>query len=457
MTNESGCIEGELLRHTQDQLREIAADILRQAKALGATDAATEVAERDGRSVSVRQGKTETIGFSRDDSVSVTVYIGKRKGQAAAGDFSASAIRETVEAAIDIARFTANDETAGLADADLLEQSPRDLDLYHPYDLTPAEAAEIACRAEQAAFAASSDVAGSDGASVRSIHSQFVLASSNGFIGGYPVSTHAINCAVIAGKGERMQRGGWSAQRTRRDDLDTAESVGRCAGLRASARLDARRIKTCKVPVLYEAPQALGLLAAFANAVGGAALYRRESFLADSLGKTVFADHIRIDEDPHLPRESGSAPFDREGVRTLRRAIVEDGAVCGYFLTTYPARKLGMRSTGSAGGPYNLSLRSARTSSTDDFDTMLGMLGTGVLVTETMGQGINPMTGDYSLGAAGFWVEDGVIQYPVEEFTVAGNLNEMFRTTVAVGADQYVRGNLRSGSVLIEEMTIAGV
>jgi PmbA protein len=442
--------------HTQDELKEIASDILRHAKSLGGTDAATEISEGDGLSVSVRRGEVETIEHNRDKMVGVTVFIGNKRGNASTSDFSSQALKDTVAAAYNIARFTAEDDCAGLAEAELLETEPRDLDLYHPWNLSADEAVEIARRAEDAAFATDPQIKNSEGASVSAQHSQFVLATSRGFLAGYPYSRHYIACAPIAGSGRNMQRDDWYTSTRSAEQLADPEAVGRYAAQRALARIGARGLDTRKVPVLFEAPLAAGLLGAFVQATSGGALYRKTSFLVDSLGKPVFAPHVQIVEDPHVPRAMGSAPFDEEGVRTRQRSVVKDGVVEGYFLSTYSARKLGMQTTGNAGGSHNLSLLSSNTRAEDDFEEMLRKLGTGLLLTELMGQGVNYVTGDYSRGASGFWVENGKIQYPVEEITVASTLQEMFRHVVAIGADTITRGTKQTGSVLIERMTIAG-
>ncbi|HKT98531.1 MAG TPA: metalloprotease PmbA [Paraburkholderia sp.] len=442
--------------HTQDELKEIASDILRHAKALGASDAATEISEGDGLSVSVRRGEVETIEHNRDKSVGVTVYIGNKRGNASTSDFSAQALKDTVAAAYNIARFTADDDCAGLAEPDLLETAPRDLDLYHPWSLTADEAVEIARRAEDAAFATDRRVTNSEGASVSAQHSQFVLATSGGFMHGYPYSRHYIACAPIAGTGRSMQRDDWYTSRRSASELALPEAVGRYAAERALSRLNARGLDTRKVPVLFEAPIAAGLLGAFVQATSGGALYRKTSFLVDSLGKPVFAPHIQVVEDPHVARAAGSAPFDEEGVRTQWREVVKDGVVQGYFLSSYSARKLGMQTTGNAGGSHNLRLQSSLTNPEDDFEEMLRKLGTGLLLTELMGQGVNFVTGDYSRGASGFWIENGEVSRPVHEITVAGNLRQMYRGIVALGDDVDRRGAIHCGSVLIDEMTIAG-
>jgi PmbA protein len=442
--------------YTQAQLSEMASDVLRVARELGATDAATEISEGSGLSVTVRKGQVETIEQNRDKVVGVTVMIGKRRGNASTSDFSAAALRATAEAAYNIARFTAEDDCAGLAEEELLERDPQDLDLFHPWTVDAEQCIDIARRSEAAALAVSPRIRNSDGASVSAQHSQFVLATSRGFMGGYPYSRHFISCAPIAGSGSGMQRDDWYSSKRDPAALTAPEDIGRYAAERALARLSARKLTTRRCPVLFEAPLAAGLLGAFVQAVSGGALYRKSTFLYDTLGKPVFGPHIDIQERPHVPGAMGSAPFDEEGVKTHARQVVRDGVVEGYFLSTYSARKLGMRTTGNAGGSHNLALTSKLTQPGDDFNAMLAKLGTGLLVTELMGQGVNYVTGDYSRGASGYWVENGVIQYPVEEITIAGNMAEMFQQIVAVGADTLVRGTKETGSILIEQMTIAG-
>jgi PmbA protein len=442
--------------HTQDQLKTLALDILRYAKELGSTDAAVEVAEGDGLSVNVRHQQIDTIEHNRDKSAGVTVFIGACRGSASTSDFSQQALRDTVAAAYNIARFTAQDPCAALAESELLELAPPELDLYHPWSISVEQAVELAQRAEQAALDADPHIRNSEGAGVSVQHSQFVLATSRGFLGGYPSSRHSLSCSPIAGSGDQMQRDGWYSVQCRPEDLAAPEAIGRYAAQRALARLGARSLETRKCPVLFEAPLAAGLLGAFVQGVSGGALYRKTSFLVGSLGKQIFPAHIEIIEDPHVKRGAGSSPFDGEGVRTRRRQVVSGGVVEGYFLSTYSARKLGMQTTGNAGGSHNLALRSLKAHPTDDFSAMLKKLGTGLLVTEVMGQGVNYVTGDYSRGAAGYWVENGTIQYPVEGITIASRLQDMFERMVAVGADTFIRGNKETGSVLIEEMTIAG-
>ncbi|WP_136419350.1 metalloprotease PmbA [Herbaspirillum sp. ST 5-3] len=446
--------------HSQDQLRQLAQDVLRFAKEKGATHAAVEISEGNGLAVTVRKGKIETIEQNKDKGIGVTVYMGQdrhiRRGDASTSDFSQRSLQDTVEAAYNIARFTAEDDCAGLPDAEMLEMNPRDLQLCYPWLISTEEAVEIAQRCEAAAFAVDKRITNSEGASVYAQQSHFVAANTRGFMGGYPYSRHTISVAPIAGKGGNMQRDDWYSSTRDPKKLSKPEDIGRYAAERALARLNGRKLDTRKCAVLFEAPLAAGLLGSFVQAISGGALYRKSSFLLDSLGKQVFSPHIQIVEDPHVIGAVGSSPFDEEGVKTARRDVVKDGVVQGYFLSTYSARKLGMKTTGNAGGSHNLSLVSSLTRPADSFKEMLKKLDTGLLVTELMGQGVNYVTGDYSRGASGYWVEKGVIQYPVEEITIAGNLKEMFLQIAAIGADTLTRGTKETGSILIENMTVAG-
>ena len=442
--------------HTQDQLRELARDVLAFAKEMGGTDAAVEISEGSGLSVSVRRGKIETIEQNKDKGMGVTVYIGQKRGNASTSDFSPAALRATVDAAYNIARFTAEDDCAGLADADMLEMSPRDLRLCYPWLITTEQAVELAKRAEDAAFGVDPRITNSEGGSVHAQQSHFVSANSRGFIGGYPFSRHTLSVAPIAGKGAKMQRDDWYTSVRDAQHMAAPEAVGRYAAERALARLNARKLDTRTCPVLFEAPLAAGLVGSFVQAVSGGALYRKSTFLLDSLGTEVFPSHIQMLEDPHQEGAVGSAPFDEEGVRTVRREVVKNGVVQGYFLSSYSARKLGMKTTGNAGGSHNLTMSSNLTEPGDDFAGMIRKMGRGLLVTELMGQGVNYVTGDYSRGASGFWVENGEIQYPVEEITIAGNMKDMFQKIVGVGNDVLTRGNKQSGSILIESMVVAG-
>jgi len=442
--------------HSRARFEEITQSVLQQAAGLGATAAATDVSESSGLSVNVRKGKVETIEQTRDKGLGVTVYVGTRRGHASTSDFSSKAVTQTVKAAFEIARFTGEDPFAGLPDPDTLARSHVDLDLFHPWLIDAEAAVALACRMEGAAFATSPAIRNSEGASVSVSHGHFVSANSLGFSDGYPYSRHSIACSPIAQRGRAMQRDDWYSSARHPDRLADPEAVGRYAAERALARLGARKLGTRKVPVLFESPLACGLIGHFVQAVSGAALYRKASFLVDSLGTQVFAPGVDIREDPLQPGEFGSTPFDDEGVVTRARDVVRGGVVQGYFLSTYSARKLGMKTTGSAGGAHHLRMTASGTRARDDLPAMLRKLGTGLFVTELMGHGVNNVTGDYSRGASGYWVEDGVIQYPVEEITVAGNLRDMFRGIAAVGADEVSRGARRCGSVLIEQMAVAG-
>ncbi|WP_428417628.1 metalloprotease PmbA [Methylibium sp.] len=445
--------------HSRAQFEQLIDDTLAVARGLGASDAAAEVSEGAGLSVSVRKGETETVERNRDKSLGVTVYLGQRRGNASTSDFSRAALEQTVRAAYDIARFTAEDPAAGLPDAaDLAtpEEAARDLDLYHPWAMDAAGAIELALRCESAAFATDRRVTNSDGCGVSVQQSHFMAGNSRGFRGGYASSRHSLSVAPIAGRGNDMQRDAWYSSMRDAADLASPEAVGRYAAERTLARLKGRKIATCEVPVLFESTLAAGLLGAYVQATSGGALYRKATFLADCLGKPVFPDHVDIDEQPHLPKGKASAPFDDEGVRTRARRVVAAGHAEGYFLSSYSARKLGMHTTGHAGGSQNLTLTSRLTAPGDDLDAMLRKLGRGLFVTELMGQGVNYVTGDYSRGAAGYWVEGGRIVHPVHEITIAGSLGEMLRRIVAVGADAYTMGGKTIGSVLIERLKIAG-
>jgi PmbA protein len=450
---------GSGFAYSRETFQQMVEDVLALARAAGATDAAVEVSEGTGLSVSVRKGDLENVERNRDKSLGVTVYVGQRRGGASTSDFSPAALRRTVQAAFDIARYTAEDPAAGLPDAQDLAtpaEAALDLDLFHPWTIDAATAAELARRCEQAAFDTDRRITNSEGAGVSAQQSHFWAGNSRGFRGGYASSRHGVSVAPIAGRGKAMQRDSWYTSMRDAADLASPEVVGRYAAERALARLHARRVPTADVPVLFEAPLAAGLLGSFVQAVSGGSLYRKASFLVDSLGQPVFAPHIDVHEDPHVHKGKGSAAFDDEGVRTHARAVVSGGTLEGYFLGSYSARKLGMRTTGNAGGSHNLSLTSRLTRPGDDLPAMLRRLGTGLFVTELMGQGVNGVTGDYSRGASGYWVERGRIVHPVEEVTIAGNLREMFRAIVAVGADVYTYGSKAVGSVLVERMKVAG-
>ncbi|MCC2597037.1 metalloprotease PmbA [Pusillimonas sp. MFBS29] len=444
------------IAQNQARFRELVSEALSHAKALGASDATAEVSESRGLSVSVRNNDIETVEQTRDRSLDVTVFAGQRRGSASTSDFSPEALRETVAAAWHIASYTAADPAAGLPEAGLLATEFPDLSLHHPWDISAEGAAELAIQAERAANKTSKLITNTDGASVDTYEGHFVLGNSRGFMGGYPYSRHSLSVAPIAGRGANMQRDYWYTTARAASDLADPAAVGRYAAERTLARLSARRIKTGRFPVLFEAPLAIGLLGALVQATSGGALYRKASFLLDSLGRQVLADHLDVTENPHIPGAMGSSAFDSEGVRTAARDVVVAGALQGYFLSTYTARKLNMQTTGNAGGSHNLSLTSRLTRPDDDFRAMLKKMDTGFLVTELIGQGVNYVTGDYSRGAFGYWVKGGEIQHAVQEVTIAGNLADMLRQIVAVGADTITRGSKTTGSILIEQMAIAG-
>ncbi len=434
------------------RLEGLVRDILAEARAQGASEAEAGVSFEAGLSVTVRLGEVETLEYHRDRGLGVTVYFGQRKGSASTSDISSAAIRETVRAACGIARYTAEDPCAGLADAERMAAEIPDLDLYHPWDVSAEQAIELARECEDTARAADPRITNSEGASVSSHRGLRVYSNSNGFIGGYPSTRHSISCTVIGQQGESMQRDYWYSVAREHGGLESPAAIGRRAAERTLRRLGGRKLSTCRVPVLFVPEMARSLLGHFVGAIRGGSLYRKASFLVDHLGKEIFPSHVHIHEQPHLKRALGSAPFDNEGVATQARDVVQAGRLDGYVLDSYSARKLGMQTTGNAGGVHNLTIEPGGL----DFEGMLSQMGTGLLVTELMGQGVSIITGDYSRGAAGFWVEDGEIRYPVEEITVAGNLRDMFRQLVAVGNDVDVRGNIRTGSWLIESMTVAG-
>ena len=433
-------------------LSSIVEQVLARAREKGATGCEAEASEGYGSTVTVRRGDVETIEYNRDKGMSVSVYIGRKKGYASTSDFSAKAIADTTDAALSIARFTAEDEAAGLADPELLCKDAPDLDLFHPWDLAVEDAVRMAKEAEAAAFRLDKRIINSEGASVSAQQHQFAMGSSLGFRGAMRTSRHYLSCSVIAGEGDQMQRDDWYSSQRAAADLASPESIGDYAGRRALARLRSRKISTRQSPVLFEAPLASGLIGQFVSAASGGNLYRKSSFLLDSLGQQVFSPFVNILERPHVPRGQASGYFDDDGVATQDRDVIVDGVLQGYFLGTYSARKLGMRSTGNAGGNHNLIVQPGD----KDLVGLLKQMGTGLFVTELMGQGVNMVTGDYSRGAAGFWVEGGEIVHPVEEITIAGNLKDMLKSIVAIGNDVLSRGSRQCGSILVERMTIAG-
>jgi PmbA protein len=425
---------------------------LEEAKVLGASQAEAAITMDVGFSATARMGEVETIEYHRDRAMGVTVYFGTRKGSASTADLGPGALRETVAKACSIAKFTAEDPCAGLADPEELAREIRDLDLMHPWDITPEAACEMAINCEAAARAVDPRITNSDGASVTTHRGIRAYGNSHGFLAASPGTAHSISCAVLAVDDGHMERDYWYT--TQRDwrDLEDARSVGRRSGERALSRLGARKLGTTRAPVLFAPEVARGLIGHFVGAIRGGSQYRRSSFLLGAAGQHVFPRWLSISERPHLLKGLASAPFDQEGVATRDRELVSGGELMGYVLGSYSARKLGLRTTGNAGGTYNLLVHGRER----DFDAMLGLMGRGLLVTEMMGQGVNPVTGDYSRGATGFWVEDGQLAYPVHEITVAGNLKDMYGHIVDVGNDVDLRGGIRTGSILIEEMTVAG-
>ena len=426
---------------------------LEEARARGATQAEAAVSQDSGLSVGVRLGEVETLEHQRDRSMGITVYFGHRKGSASTADFSPDAVRATVAKACSIARFTAEDDCSGLAEAELMARSPPDLELNHPWNLSAERAIEIAKSCEAAALGFDARINNSEGASVATHQGLHVYGNTHGFIGGYPTTSHTVSCVVLAGTGEDMQRDYWYSTSRDWQELEDAEVIGRESARRTLARVGPRKLSTRRAAVLYLPEMARGLIGHFTGAIRGSSQYRQSSFLLNAAGEQVFPAGFSIGERPHLHKAMGSAPFDEEGVATRDRELVTDGVLTGYILSSYSARKLGLKTTGNAGGAHNLVVAPTATGGRE---AMLARLGTGLLVTELMGQGVNGVTGDYSRGAAGFWVENGAMQYPVAEITIAGNVRDMLKDIVAVGDDVDTRGGIRVGSVLIREMTIAG-
>ncbi|MNQ08832.1 peptidase PmbA [compost metagenome] len=433
-------------------LQEQVEAILAEARQQGATACEVAVSLEQGLSTSVRQGEVETVEFNRDRGFGITLYLGQRKGSASTSAQGAEAIRETVAAALAIARHASEDDCAGLADAALMARELPDLDLYHPWAITPEQAIEQALACEAAAFATDPRVTKADGTTLNTHLGCRVYGNSHGFVGGYASSRHSLSCVMIAEGEGQMQRDYWYDVSRIGSELASGESIGRRAAERAVSRLGARPVPTCEVPVLFAAELATGLFGHLLAAISGGNLYRKASFLEDALGQQLFPDWLSLDERPHLPRGMGSASFDGDGLATYAKPFVEGGRLVSYALGTYSGRKLGMPSTANAGGVHNLFVSHG----SEDQAALIRRMDRGLLVTELMGQGLNMVTGDYSRGAAGFWVENGVIQFPVQEVTIAGNLRDMFQGIVAVGSDLELRGNVRTGSVLIDKMMVGG-
>lgn len=433
-------------------LEDIVTRLLDEAKKRGATAAEVDVSLVNGLSATVRMGEVETLEHNKDRGVGITVYFGERKGSASTSDWRPEALVDVVAAACDIARYTAEDSFSGLAAKELMAFDYPDLDLSHPWPVTMEEAIVLATRCEAAALNFDNRICNSEGGTVSTHEGMRAYGNSHGFVGSYRSTRHSVSCAIIAESGETMQRDHWYTTARDAKLLDDVEEVGRTAAQRTVRRLDGRRLATTTVPVLYTPEVASGLLSHFIGAIRGDSLYRRSSFLLDSLGKTVFPKFVTLREEPHLRGALGSAPFDSEGVRTKARDIVTEGVIQGYVLDSYSARKLNMATTGNAGGVHNLSINSGNS----DYAGLIRQMHRGLIVTELMGQGVNKITGDYSRGAAGFWVENGEIAYPVEEITVAGNLRDIYADIVAVGNDVDTRRSIRTGSILIARMTVAG-
>jgi PmbA protein len=441
------------VRLAQQDLESIIERALEDARSRGASQAEAAVSQDTGLSVGVRLGEVETLEHQRDRSMGITVYFGQRKGSASTADFSMDAVRATVAKACSIARFTAEDPCSGLADAALMARAPMDLDLSHPWNVTADRAIEIAKSCEAAALEFDKRINNSEGASLATHQGLHVYGNTHGFLGGYPTTSHTLSCVVLAGTGDDMQRDYWYSSSRDWRELQDAEAVGRESARRTIARLGPRKLSTRRAPVLFVPELARGLIGHFVAAIRGSSQYRQSSFLLNSAGQQVFPGGFSIAERPHIPKGMGSAPFDDEGVATRDRELVADGVLSGYILSSYSARKLGLKTTGNAGGAHNLVVAPNLAGGKD---ALLSRLGRGLLVTELMGQGVNMVTGDYSRGAAGFWVENGSLQYPVAEITIAGNLREMLKGVTAVGDDVDTRGGTRVGSILLEEMTIAG-
>ena len=435
-----------------NDLENIVQELLDEATRLGATGAEAGLNIESGLSVTGRLGEVETIEHHRDQGLGITVYFGKRKGSASTTDLLPASIKETVKAACSIAGFASEDEYAGLPEAQMLATEFPELDLYHPWSLTTESAIELVLECEQAARSYDSLISNSEGATINSHQGISILGNTLGFLNSVQSTRHSLSCSVLGQKDESMQRDYWYSVARCADDLEAATLIGETAAKRTIQRLGGESLSTRQCPVIYAAEIAPGLIRHLISAISGGSLYRKASFLLEAKGTQIFPGFMHIHEQPLLPRAMGSSAYDSEGVATQTRDIVAGGVLKDYVLSTYSARKLDLQSTGNAGGVHNLTVDVGD----DDFDGLLRQMGTGLLVTEVMGQGVNIITGDYSRGAAGFWVENGEISFPVEEITIAGNLSDMFRQIVAVGNDVDTRGNIRTGSIMIEQMTIAG-
>ncbi len=442
----------DLLDNRADLIQIIDA-VLTQAKQLGASAAAVDIGTGAGLSANVRQGQIDTLEYERDKGLNITVYIDGQKGNVGSSDFSERAVRESVQAACRIAKYASPDQHAGLAAAALMATEVPDLDLYHPCTISPEAAIELAIACERQAFASDQRISNSDGTTFNTYSGLHLYGNSHGFIDGWNWSSHSMSCTVIASDKQGMQRDGWYSKSRDFNDLQSIEEIGKTAASRTIARLGARKLSTRKTPVIFEASVAAGLFSAFISAISGGSLYRRASFLLDKKGERVFADHVTIRERPHLLKALGSVPFDDDGVATRARDIVCDGVLQDYVLSAYSARKLGLQTTANAGGVHNLVISSGG----NNLAELIKDMGEGLLITDMIGFGVNQVTGDYSRGAAGFWIENGELAYAVEEITVAGNLTDIYQNIVAIGNDVDRRCNILTGSVMIDGMTVAGI
>jgi PmbA protein len=435
-----------------DDIKQAVSDLIQLSHKHGASSAEAVISKTKGIGVSSRCQELENIEFNQEGALGITVYVGKNKGSASTADLSHAALEQTAKAAIDIAKYTSADEFSGLVDKSLQATDIPDLDLYHPYEIEPEQAIEYCIAAEKAAFEHDDRIVNSDGASFSSYTGFKVYGNSNGFVEGYPSSRHSLSCSVIAQHEDEMQRDYAYTVDREFGQLLTPEFVGEKAAKSAVSMLQARKLDTGQIPVVFHAEVASSLFGHLVSAISGGSLYRKSSFLLDSLGKQIFPEFLTIEERPHIKKGLASSPFDSEGVATCDRNIIEAGVLTTYLLTGYSSRKLGLQTTGHAGGIHNWLVNH-----TDkDLSALLKKMGSGLLVTELMGQGVNTVTGDYSRGAAGFWVENGEIQYPVSEITIAGNLTDMFQQIVGIGGDVEKRGAVQTGSILIENMQVAG-
>lgn len=441
-----------MFEYTEGSLKDLAATVLRLSREKGATAAEVDLSESLGQNVQVRLQEIEHIEYQQDRSLDITVYVGQSKGRASTADFSLSALHSTVQAALDIARFTAQDAFAGLAEREWLATEIHDLDKYHEWHLNSEQAMALAQECEASALAFDERVRNSEGAAVQTGHYHYVYGNSLDFLQYQRGTRHSISCSVVAADDKGMERDYWYDACCDAQDLDSVQSIGQMAAQRTVRRLGSRTIKTGTYPIVFDCTVARSFIGHAIGALSGGALYRKTSFLLDSYGKTIFPAFINLREEPHIRRAQGSTYFDNEGVATQRRFVIENGIVKGYFLGSYSARKLGLVSTGNAGGAHNLYLQPTCATQAD----LLNQMGTGLLITELMGQGVNMLTGDYSRGAAGFWVENGVIVYPISEFTIAGNLKDMFLNIYGIADDALVHSSDKIGSIGVQNIAVAG-